>query len=47
MGGRKRYFGIVLLPELQSAVAEKKASARRRKAQDIEVLPAPDQTRAA
>jgi hypothetical protein len=47
MGGRKRYFGIVLLPELLAAVAEKKASARRRKAQDIEVLPAPDQTRAA
>lgn len=47
MGGRKRYFGIALLPELLSAVAERKASARRRKAQDIEVLPAPDQTRAA
>jgi hypothetical protein len=47
IGGRKRYFGIALVPELLSAVAERKASARRRKAQDIEVLPAPDQTRAA
>jgi hypothetical protein len=47
MGGRKRYFGIVLVPELHSAVAERKASARRRKAQDIEVLPSPDRTKAA
>jgi len=47
MGGRKRYFGIALLPELLGAVAERKASARRRKAQDIEALPAPGQTKAA
>ena len=47
IGGRKRYFGIALAPELLSAVAERKASARRRKAQDQQALPAPAQTRAA
>ncbi len=47
MGGRKRYFGIALIPELMSAVTERKASARRRRAQEPQALPAPDQTRAA
>jgi hypothetical protein len=47
IGGRKRYFGIALAPELLNAVAERKASARRRKTQDQQALPAPAQTRAA
>jgi hypothetical protein len=47
IGGRKRYFGIALIPELASAVTERKASARRRRAQEPQALPAPDQTKAA
>ncbi len=47
IGGRKRYFGIALIPELLSAVVERKASARRRRTQEPQALPAPDQTRAA
>ena len=47
MGGRKRYFGIALVPELLGAVAERKASARRRRAQEQQALPAPAQTKAA
>jgi hypothetical protein len=47
IGGRKRYFGIALVPELLSAVAERKASARKRKAQEQQALPAPVQTKAA
>jgi hypothetical protein len=47
IGGRKRYFGIALVPELLNAVAERKASARKRKAQEQQALPAPAQTKAA
>ena len=47
IGGRKRYFGIALVPELLSAVAERKASVRKRKAQEQQALPAPVQTKAA
>jgi hypothetical protein len=47
IGGRKRYFGIALVPELLNAVAERKASARKRKTQEQQALPAPVQTRAA
>jgi len=46
VGGRKRYSGIALTFEVAALLPERKAS-RRRKAQDIEALPAPDQTRAA
>ena len=46
IGGRKRYFGIALAPELLSAIGEKRASSRKRKtAQEQEA--APDQARAA
>ena len=46
IGGRKRYFGIALAPELLGAIGEKKASSRKRKAAQ-EQEAAPDQARAA
>jgi hypothetical protein len=47
MGGRKRYYRLALVPDLMNAVAERKASARKRKAQEQESAPAIDQSRAA
>jgi hypothetical protein len=44
VGGRKRYFGIALAPDLLGAVAERRPSARKRKSPDQE---AADQARAA